>query len=425
MTEIRQVAVIGAGPAGATLGALLARRGVRVGVFSRGSGHDPAAGPLIGESTVPALVPVIRELGIEDEVRGYSTFKPGATFTVHTGESLLIDFATVGGRVPGYAYNVPRDRFDRTVLDACVKSGATLFPFAAKLERTTNAPGEAAVRLSDETRAATEGFFAEPPDLIVDASGRSRVLSRLLDLPSAAGKRRDTALFAHCDDVPIENPGHIHTDRLEHGWCWRIPLPDRVSMGFVLDSHRLRALAERPEDQYDALLRTDSELQRLAGGACRRTPVLKFNNYQQITQVGAGNGWALVGDALGFVDPVFSSGLFLAMEGAWKLADAISAGTDRRLQRYQRRQRGHIAAWQRVVDYFYDGRFFAMLRLRDMPHENWIGRSVGPHLGRHLPRVFTGESTADRYDPRLLDFVMKYSLGVLEDPDWARWKIED
>ena len=106
-----------------------------------------------------------------------------------------------------------------------------------------------------------------------------------------------------------------------------------------------------------------------------------------------------------------------------QLADAIATGTDAALRRYDRDQRRHIAAWQTVVDYFYDGRFYAMLRLRNQPHDNWIGRLLGPHLGRHLPRVFTGESTASRYDPRLLQLVMKYSLGVLEDPDWARWRI--
>lgn len=415
-----RIAIIGDGPAATTLATLLARRGMRVGLFSRGERQSP----LIGESTVPALIPILQQLGVEDEVRAYSVFKPGATFTVSRDESLDIDFDQVHGRVPGYAYNVPRDRFDATLLDACLASGAELFRTPGRIEAEAGQSGPTTgVRLTDACLDETNGFFAGQPDFIVDASGRNRAIPKRLDLPTRTGARRDHALFAHCDAVPIDREGYIHTDRLEHGWCWRIPLPDRVSLGIVVDPSRLRELADRPEQQYDTLLREDPELARIAGHAKRVSGVLRFSNYQLSTQVGVGPGWALVGDCLGFVDPVFSSGLFLAMDGAVKLADAIAAGTDAALRRYDHDQRRHIAAWQTVVDYFYDGRFYAMLRLRAQPHDGWIGRLLSPHLGRHLPRVFTGESTAGRYDQRLLKLVMDYSLGVLEDPDWARWQI--
>jgi hypothetical protein len=75
------------------------------------------------------------------------------------------------------------------------------------------------------------------------------------------------------------------------------------------------------------------------------------------------------------------------------------------------------------VGHFYDGRFFAMLRLRNQSHDNWIGRIINPHASKHLPRIFTGESTARFYDRHLLDLMMKYGLRTLEDPDWARWRI--
>ncbi len=419
-TPLNRIAVIGDGPAATTLATFLARNGKQVGLFSRGERQSP----LIGESTVPALVPILRRLGVEDEVRDYSVFKPGATFTVGADESLEIDFDQVHGRVPGYAYNVPRDRFDATLLDACSRSGAKRFRTAGRLEAASGQSGATArVRLTDACLEQTDGFFGGQPDFIVDASGRNRVIPTLLGLPTRTGERRDHALFAHCEGVPIDKEGHIHTDRLEHGWCWRIPLLDRVSMGLVVNAAWLRDLAPGADEQFDALLREDPELARIAGDAKRISRVLRFSNYQQSTEVGIGPGWALVGDSLGFIDPVFSSGLFLAMDGAERLADAITVGTDAALRRYDRAARHHIAAWQTVVDYFYDGRFYAMLRLKDQPNDNWIGRLVSPHLGRHLPRVFTGESTAARYDPRLLKFVMDHSLGVLDDPDWARWQI--
>lgn len=413
------VAVVGDGPAGTTLATLLARRGLAVGLFSRGERQSP----LVGESMVPAVVPILRELGVEEEVRSYAVLKPGATFTVGADEKLLIDFDHVRGRAPGYAYNVPRDRFDATLLEASLRSGVALFQTSALLKKTAPGAGPA-VCLSDETLALTDGFFGSGPDFIVDASGRSRLLARTLNLKIDAGERRDTALFAHCEGVPIDHAGHVHTDRLDVGWSWRIPLGDCVSLGIVADPSRLKQFGSRPEEQFDSLVRDDSVLSRIASEARRITPVLKFNNYQQTTRVGVGAGWALVGDSLGFVDPVFSSGLYLAMEGAQRLAAALAVGTQHALEEYDRRQRAHINAWRRLVDYFYDGRFFAMLRLRDQPQQNWIGRTIGPHIGKHLPRVFTGESSSGVYDMWLLDLVMNHSLEGVEGPPWSDWRIK-
>jgi len=421
--RIQSVAVIGDGPAGATVAALLARRGIRVGLFSRGRPKPP----LIGESTVPALVPILRELGIEEEVASYSVFKPGATFTVHSGESLAIDFDAVRGRAPGYAYNVPRDRFDATLLDACAKNGTQIFETTARLERVPGGDARAArarVRLSSETLAEANGFFATPPDFIVDATGRTRLIPRVLGLSERKGNRRDTALFAHCTGARIDREGHVHTDRLERGWGWRIPLVDRVSVGVVIDPAALLPFGDRPDAQFDAIRQSDPQLAKTIGRAERITPVLKFSNYQLCAHRGIGPGWALVGDCLGFIDPVFSSGVFLAMDGARKLAAALLSGSARALERHDQRQRRHIEAWRQAVDYFYDGRFFAMLRLREQPHDNWIGRVVSPHAAKHLPRVFTGESTARFYDRKLLAAMMTYGLGALEDPDWARWRID-
>ena len=412
--RIETVAVVGDGPAGTTLAALLARAGIRVGLFSRGR----PAGLVVGESLVPAIVPLLRELGVEDEVRSYATFKPGATFVVGPGQLLEIRFAEVRGRLPGYAYNVPRDCFDATLRDACARSGARIFDAPASLERI---PGTDRIRLADESLEAADGFFAAPPDLVVDATGRSRLAARLLGLPTRAGDRRDTALFAHCQGVPVDHEGHVHTDRLEHGWCWRIPLPGRVSLGVVADPKLLRAHGATPEEQYDQLLDTDPYLRRLTEGSRRITPVLKYSNYQLATLRGAGDGWALVGDAFGFVDPVFSSGLFLAMDGARALAGAIRTGTPAALRRYERLQLRHIEAWQQVVRYFYDGRFFAIFRMRQEAHDSWIGRLVNPHASKHLPRVFTGESIKGRYDRWLLDFMLEHAL---DEPRLEELRVE-
>jgi flavin-dependent dehydrogenase len=100
-----------------------------------------------------------------------------------------------------------------------------------------------------------------------------------------------------------------------------------------------------------------------------------------------------VGDAFAFIDPVFSSGLFLGMEGARSLAEAIRAGTPAALRRYERRYLRHIEAWRRAIGYFYDGRFFALFRIRDDARMRSTGRLIDRHATKHVLRIFTGATT--------------------------------
>ncbi len=415
----RSIAVVGAGPAGATLATLLARAGFRVVVFAR----SRSSGLVVGESLVPAVIPMLRTLGIEDEVRSYSVLKPGATFVVDREFSIQISFDEVCGRIPGYAYNVPRDRFDATLRAVCERSGAQVIEASAQFERvagSTAAEGEPRVSLAPEALAAATQHLGGPPDWVVDASGRSRSLARLLALPSTGQQRHDVALFAHCADVVLDHPGHVHSDRLDHGWCWRIPLPGRVSLGIVADPAVFRSLGEKAEEQFDAFLATDPHLKRMFEGGRRLTPVMRYGNYQLTTLRGVGDGWALVGDAFGFIDPVFSSGLFLAMDGARILADAIRAGSPAALRRYERQHLRHIEAWRRAIGYFYDGRFFALFRIREEAKGRSFGRLVNAHVSKHVARIFTGEATADWYSGWITEFLMTHALG---DQDLGRLRI--
>jgi flavin-dependent dehydrogenase len=234
-------------------------------------------------------------------------------------------------------------------------------------------------------------------------------------LPTEHGPRRDTALFAHLAGVPSETPGHIVTNRLARGWCWRIPLPGRMSVGLVLPGEELARFGATIEEQYDACIRTDPWIRAWGAGAERLTPVVKYSNYQLVTLRGVGDGWALLGDAFGFVDPVFSSGLLLAMDGARALADAILAGAPAAFMRYERHVIRHIRAWQRAVGFYYDGRLFTLMRIGERNAHTAIGRLIQPHLNTHLPRVFTGEATTRRYSFGLLSAMCRHALGA-DDP---------
>lgn len=410
-TAARSVAILGGGPAGSYLAAALGRAGRSVTIFQRG--QRP---PLIpGESLVPAVIPFLRKLGVEDEIAAYSTWKPGATFTLAPGDEMSFRFGEVPNAVTNYAYNVPRNRFDATVVAAAQRAGARVVDHVAQIER--EAPASKRIRLSEATLAAA-GMDAQP-DLIVDASGRTRVVSELLGLPYRTGPRRDTALFAHCENVALSQPGHVHSDRMEYGWSWRIPLPDRVSVGIVVPADVLKQSADGIEAQYDAWLRSDALIGHWAAHAKRLTKVYRYNNYQLTSLQGFGANWALCGDAFGFVDPIFSSGLLVGFDGADRLARTILEPSERAWLRYQRDVIRHLDAWQRVVEHWYSGRLFTLFRIGEVARTTSFGRMLGWHLQRHFPRIFTGEATRHPYSRNLLNFMAHYGLAGNDPADLA------
>ncbi len=405
----RHVAILGAGPAGASLAAHLARGGVDVTLFD-GGGRPPL---VVGESLVPAVIPFLRRLGIEEEVAAYSVHKPGAIFRFGDDDLLAFRFDEVRRAQTPYAYNVPRDRFDRSVRDAAERAGARIVAARARVE----CDGDR-VRLAPD--ALDAAGLREPPDFVVDAGGRGRLLAQRLGVPSVEGGRRDAALHAHLEGVTLIRPNDIHTDRLEHGWSWRIPLPGRVSVGLVMDPAVLREFGADAEEQFDAYLRHDPMLSDWGVTAKRITPVVRYTNYQLRCTRGVGPNWALVGDAFGFVDPVFSSGMLIALDGAWTLARALLAGGDERaLRSFERRVLLQLENWHRVVGYFYDGRLFTLFKIGEEMQNRLAGRLLDFHFRNHMPRVVTGEATTNRYSIGLLGFMVRWGLMDLDPAERA------
>ncbi|MBW2398451.1 MAG: tryptophan 7-halogenase [Deltaproteobacteria bacterium] len=410
---INTVAIIGGGPTGSALAFHLCKAGKKVVLFERRT-VPPVT---VGESLVPATIPFIRELGIEEEVRAYSTFKPGATFVFNEEESLSFSFAGIRGAATEYSYNVPRDKFDLSVERVAEKTGALIVREAARVERVGS---EERVRLAEESIAATEGFLKEQPDLIVDATGRVRLLPNLLRLPFKHGSRRDTALFAHCEGVNQVIEGNVHTDILERGWAWRIPLPGKMSIGLVIDSDHIKTFGSTSEEQFDNYLKHDPITKLWGPDPKRVTPVLKYTNYQLCSERGYGDGWVLCGDTFGFVDPVLSSGLLMAFDSAKALATAIIAGGgETEMKRYEKHVIKHLGAWHQTIDHFYSGRLFTLFKVGENVKETIFGKLLNLHFQKHLPRVFTGEATTSRYSVWLVDFMCKHGL-MEEDPTELR-----
>jgi hypothetical protein len=402
--EIRRVAIVGGGPTGSALATWLRRGGAQVVLFTRGK-RPPI---IIGESLVPAVIPFLRDLGVEDEVAKYSMYKPGATFVFHPIAELSFRFAESRGARTPYAYNVPRDRFDQTLLDAALRAGAVRIDHSVELERV---PDSDRIRFGAETQALAEQALGGPPDFIVDASGRPRTVARMLELPTREGPRRDVALHAHCTGVELVMPANVHSERMERGWGWRIPLPGRVSVGFVVPADHLANYGNTAEEQFDNFMVGDASARRWGAKAERVTPVVRYSNYQLRATRAVGDGWALVGDAFGFIDPVLSSGLLIGLDGAKTLARAILSGSPRRFAKYEARSIRLLDDWARIVEAYYSGRLFTLFRVGQYVQNTWFGKRVDFHFRKHMPRVFTGEASDSRYSMGMVDFMLKYGLA--------------
>ncbi len=402
---IKTVAILGGGPAGSAVGTYLARKGMDVVMFADGK-RPPL---IVGESLVPAVVPFMQDLGIEDEVATYSTWKGGATFVYNPEYRLNIWFDEVrGGGTPAYSYNVPRDRFDASVRDAAARAGVKVVEAKGTIERDGDSQR---MKLGEETLAAAEEVLhGRQPDWIIDAMGRGRGIPKLLDLPVDAGDRRDTALHAHMQGVEVQISTNVHTDRLSHGWCWRIPLPGRVSVGFVLDNDFARSLGGTAEEQFDAFMEQDPMMSEWSKNGRRITPVMKYNNYQARVRQGVGENWALVGDSFGFVDPVFSSGMLIALQSAKALAEAIEDGSPRAFEEYQAYVKTNLDCWRNVIDRYYDGRLLTLFKLGQHVQQRFWGKLMSFHFRKHMPRIFTGDDVTNRYSTWLIEFMSTYGI---------------
>jgi 2-polyprenyl-6-methoxyphenol hydroxylase-like FAD-dependent oxidoreductase len=195
---------------------VLAQAGHDVVIFDEN--HRPPL--LVGESTVPGIVTVLRQLGLEQRVEEISVRKPGVTFYPNEKTRVAFSFESLPARYPRYAYNVPRPAFDGLLRQRALECGASCEPIRAELKAFGNE-----LLLTGETLAGVRRWEGRQPYLIVDASGRRRLSARLVGGGATVGPRKDVSYFAHFEGMQPEAPVvQVAIHYLESGWAWRIPL---------------------------------------------------------------------------------------------------------------------------------------------------------------------------------------------------------
>jgi flavin-dependent dehydrogenase len=362
------VVVIGGGPGGASVATHLARGGLGVGLFER----EVFPRFKVGESLVPATMLLLERLGVLEAVaHGGFQVKYGATFLDQdTGFGHSFYFLK-GMPWPNWTYNVPRAEFDTILLEHARKQGVQVHQPSTV---TSVAFDDQGVTVDVESGGEQTAHRAR---FLVDASGRDGFLAR-----HHGGRRRvpnlgKVALFAHyrgADRFPGPEEGNVRVYLFDGGWFWWIPLAnDLTSIGVVVHARVARAHAGVPEALFETMVRRCRVVHEHLTGAERVTPLYRTANFAYTNAPIVGDRFLAVGDAIAFVDPIFSSGVFISMRTAELAADAILAAfadgrfAARRFAGYERRVWRGVAPFFTFIHKYYEPAFLDLfLRPRNI-----------------------------------------------------------
>ena len=325
-----EVTVLGAGPAGSALATLLARDGVDVLLVDRRDAVD-----CVGESMLPWGTRVLEELGMD--MSGFYE-KHGALF-LKDGMPARFDFHESLNPRWDHAWQVRRGRFDAQLRELAREAGARFLE--AEVTDVT-LPGTVHTSVGD----------VETP-LVVDALGRRMFLARKLGIRDVHPNLRNAAVARQYRNVRFPEswvPGDIVITTFPGGWGWIIPFGDDVSSVGVVTTPGLHWRGDR----WKAARAACPDLDRALEGAEPLTDSHGMQDFTAYARQFSGDGWALVGDAAFFLDPVFSSGVLMCLEGASRLHKHLRSGT---LDAYEDELRRAGKVMEGAVLAFYDGSF--------------------------------------------------------------------
>lgn len=360
MTEAKQtfdVVVIGAGPAGSVASAMLARRGYAVLVLEKT--HFPRFS--IGESLLPQCMAFLEAAGMLEAVQAEGfQYKDGAAFARGT-EQDQFNFSEKSSEGWGTTFQVERSRFDQILAQSSADQGADIrFGHGVTALRREQGLSTVSVENSD-------GAFDVDARFVLDASGFGRVLPRLLDLDIPSDFPARQSIMTHVDDR-IDDPRFdrnkilitVHPE-FSDVWFWLIPFTGgRSSVGVVASKAFFEDREGEPAEQLRTLIGESGLMADYLDNAVFDTDTRVLSGYASNVKALHGDGFALLGNAGEFLDPVFSSGVTIALKSAMLAVDAL----DRELsgeavdwqQDYSVALKQGVDTFRTFVEAWYDGR---------------------------------------------------------------------
>jgi len=317
--------VIGGGPAGSTAAALLAQQGRQVVLLEKM--HHPRFH--IGESLLPANVALFDRLGVRAQVEAIGIRKFGAEFVSpdHDCPS-SIEFGDAWDKSMPYAWQVRRSELDEVLFRHAAAQGARVHEGCRARQVAFDADG-ATVQVEEEGR----GKRTWRARYVIDASGRDTLLANQLKSKRKNARHASSALYAHyrgVERLPGRLEGNITIFWFAHGWFWLIPLADgTTSIGAVCWPYYLKSRGKPLAEFFADTIALCPGLVERMRGAERVSEVTATGNYSYSSTTSSGERFIMLGDAYAFVDPVFSSGVYLAMYSAFAGVDVVEATLDR------------------------------------------------------------------------------------------------
>ena len=312
-TETTEVVITGAGPSGSVAAGILRKLGRKVLVLER----ETFPRFSIGESLLPQTMQYIEEAGmLQDVVEAGFQYKNGASFSRGSNYTEF-DFRDKFTQGWGTTYQVQRAKFDKVLADAAARKGAEV-----RYRHEVQAVDVSGTPKLTVKNADTGEVYGVEAKLVLDASGFARLLPRLLELERPSSFPVRQAFFTHIEDrIPAKNGSFdrnkirvaIHPDHVDV-WYWVIPFSDgRCSLGVVAEAAFLDKYQGDETTKLKTLVNEDPNLRELLKNAVWDTPARTLRGYSSNVKQLCGKGYALLGNAGEFLDPVFSSGVTIAM----------------------------------------------------------------------------------------------------------------
>ena len=319
------VLVVGGGPAGSTIAALLAERGRDVVMMEKA--HHPRFH--IGESLLPANAKLFEKLGVRDQVERIGLPKWGVEFvSPDHGHTASIEFADAWDKTMPYAWQVRRSELDELLFrNASARGARTLEGHCVRDVAFDDDGATLTVELDDGARQTWRTQF------VVDGSGRDTLLANHFKSKKKNERHNSAALYGHFTGarrLKGREEGNISVFWFAHGWFWFIPLADgTTSIGAVCWPYYLKS-RKKPLAEFfrDTIALCPELAERLSAAKLAGDEVHATGNYSYSSTHCSGERYLMLGDAFAFVDPVFSSGVYLAMHSGFEGARVVEAALD-------------------------------------------------------------------------------------------------